>query len=58
MAALLQHAAANGHDDARPILLRAEANAGHGVGKPLAKRVAEAADEGAFFGAQLGVAWD
>lgn len=58
MAALLQHAATNGRDDARPILLRAEANAGHGAGKPLAKRVAEAADEGAFFGAQLGVSWD
>ena len=54
MTALLQHATA---DPARPILLRAETQAGHGSGKPLAKRVAEAADLWGFVGWQLGVDW-
>jgi prolyl oligopeptidase len=55
MAALLQHATSCGAD--RPILLRAESQAGHGAGKPLSKRVAEAADEWGFLGWQLGVDW-
>ena len=55
MTALLQHATSCG--DARPILLRAESQAGHGAGKPLHKRVAEAADEAAFYAWQLGVDW-
>ena len=55
MAALLQHATSCG--DERPILLRAETQAGHGQGKPLHKRVAEAADEWGFLGWQLGVGW-
>ena len=56
MTALLQHATGGGED--RPILLRTESQAGHGAGKPLAKRVAEAADEWGFLGWQLGVTWD
>ena len=56
MTALLQHATACAAD--RPILLRAETQAGHGQGKPLSKRVAEAADLWGFVGWQLGVAWD
>ena len=55
MAALLQHATSCGSD--RPILLRAETQAGHGAGKPLSKRVAEAADLWGFVGWQLGIDW-
>jgi prolyl oligopeptidase len=56
MAALLQWATADhtGSND-RPILLRLESEAGHGIGKPIWKRVAEAADEGSFLAWQLGV---
>src|SRR5262249_49466872 len=46
MTALLQWATAGGDD--RPILLRTETDAGHGAGKPTAKRVEEAADLGCF----------
>ena len=53
MTALLQHAT-SANDD-RPILLRAEDKAGHGAGKPLHKRVAEAADEGSFYVLMLGM---
>jgi prolyl oligopeptidase len=53
MAALLQWAAAGQAE--RPVLLRLESKAGHGAGKPLHKRVAEAADEGSFLAWQLGV---
>jgi len=56
MAALLQWATSCAAE--RPILLRAETEAGHGAGKPLAKRVAEAADSLGFIGWQLGVGWD
>jgi prolyl oligopeptidase len=56
MTALLQHATSGGED--RPILLRAESEAGHGAGKPLSKRIAEAADEGSFFGMFLGLTWE
>jgi prolyl oligopeptidase len=53
MAALLQHAAAE--QDERPILLHQEGRAGHGVGKPVAKRAAEQADALTFFAWQLGI---
>jgi prolyl oligopeptidase len=52
MAARLQAAGA-GQDD-RPILLHQEGRAGHGVGKPVAKRADEQADALAFFAWQLG----
>jgi prolyl oligopeptidase len=54
MAARLQHATSCGGE--RPILLRVEAEAGHGQGKPLSKGVAEAAEEWGFVLWQLGVA--
>lgn len=53
MTALLQQATADGND--RPILLHAESEAGHGVGKPIGKRVAESANLGTFLTSQLGV---
>jgi len=54
MAALLQWATASdpGRDD-RPILLFQEGRAGHGVGKPVAKRADELADQLTFLGWQL-----
>jgi len=52
MAALLQWASACADD--RPILLRQEGRAGHGVGKPLAKQADELADVAAFFTWRLG----
>jgi len=51
MAALLQHAAANGPD--RPILLHQEGRAGHGQGKPVGKRADEYADVLSFLTNQL-----
>jgi prolyl oligopeptidase len=56
MAALLQWATSCGNE--HPILLRAETKAGHGAGKPLSKRVAEAADDLSFIGWQLDVGRD
>jgi prolyl oligopeptidase len=53
MAALLQAEAANGPD--RPILLRVDAKAGHGVGKPIMKQVDDAVDVWSFLFWQLGV---
>lgn len=53
MTAMLQHATASGPD--RPILLRAESEAGHGQGKPLWMRVKESADLWGFMCWQLGV---
>jgi prolyl oligopeptidase len=53
MAALLQAEAANGAD--RPILLRVDSKAGHGVGKPIAKLVDDAVDVWSFLFWQLGV---
>jgi prolyl oligopeptidase len=53
MAALLQTETADAAE--RPVFLRIEREAGHGAGKPLWKRVAEAADEGSFLAWQLGV---
>jgi len=52
MAAALQRATSCG--DTRPILLRHEGRAGHGVGKPLAKQADELADVLTFFTWQLG----
>jgi prolyl oligopeptidase len=53
MAALLQAHAANGRE--RPILLRVDSKAGHGVGKPIAKQVDDALDVWSFLFWQLGV---
>ena len=48
-AAALQHA----HRGDAPILIRVETRAGHGAGKPTAKRIAELADQWAFLTAVL-----
>ncbi len=53
MAALLQAEAANGQE--RPILLRVDAKAGHGVGKPIVKLVDDAVDVWSFLFWQLDV---
>jgi len=53
MAALLQAQAANGPD--RPILLRVDSRAGHGVGKPITKLIDDALDVWSFLFWQLGV---
>jgi prolyl oligopeptidase len=53
MAALLQAEAANGPE--RPILLRVDTKAGHGVGKPIAKLVDDAVNVWSFLFWQLGV---
>lgn len=53
MAVLLQAEAANGPE--RPILLRVDAKAGHGVGKPIMKLVDDAMDVWSFLFWQLGV---
>jgi prolyl oligopeptidase len=52
MAARLQAAQA---DPSQPILLRVEARAGHGAGKPVAKVAAELEDEMAFLFQELGI---
>jgi prolyl oligopeptidase len=54
MAARLQAATAG----KRPILLRLEAKAGHGAGKPLAKIIAQYTDELSFLFAELGLRID
>jgi prolyl oligopeptidase len=41
----------------KPILIRIETRAGHGAGKPTAKRIEEAADKWAFLIRELGIAW-
>ena len=51
MAAALQHASAD--ESERPVLLRVEDRAGHGVGKPLAKQADELADILTFCSWQL-----
>ena len=53
MAALVQ-ATSTGQDE-RPILLFQEDRAGHGVGKPVAKRADELADGLSFLAWQLGL---
>ena len=53
MAALVQ-SASSGQDE-RPVLLFQEGRAGHGVGKPVAKRADELADGLTFLGWQIGL---
>ncbi|HXW97541.1 MAG TPA: prolyl oligopeptidase family serine peptidase [Gemmatimonadales bacterium] len=53
MAAQLQ--AANASD--RPVLLRLEARAGHGAGKPVSKVLDELVDTWSFVAHELGVSW-
>ena len=55
MAALMQAEAANGRSRERPILLRIETKAGHGIGKPLTKQVEELTDVYSFLFWQVGV---
>lgn len=55
MAARLQAATSGGAD--RPVLLRADDEAGHGAGKPISQQQTEIADMWAFFGWALGVHW-
>jgi prolyl oligopeptidase len=51
MTALLQAATSSG----KPILLRTEIRAGHGIGKPLSKQIDEATDVWTFLVWQLGL---
>lgn len=53
MAALLQAQAANGPD--RPILLRVDTKAGHGIGKPIGKVLEDDVDLWSFVFSQLGM---
>jgi prolyl oligopeptidase len=53
MTALMQASAANGPD--RPILMRIEPKAGHGVGKPVSKQIQEWTDIYTFLFWQLGM---
>jgi prolyl oligopeptidase len=55
MAALMQAEARNGSSRTRPILLRIEAKAGHGAGKPVTKQIEEFTDLYSFLFWQLGV---
>lgn len=57
MAALLQSVSANsnGRDNSRPILLRVDTKAGHGVGKPITKLVDDAVEFWSFLFWQLGI---
>jgi prolyl oligopeptidase len=53
MTALMQASAANGSSRTRPILLRVEANAGHGPGTPVGKQIEESTDVYSFLFWQL-----
>lgn len=57
MAALMQSVSANGRDanEDRPILLRVDTRAGHGMGKPITKLVDDAVDFWTFLFWQLGI---
>ena len=55
MAALMQAEAANGRSREHPVLLRIETKAGHGVDKPIGKRVEEFTDIYSFLFWQLGM---
>ncbi len=55
MAALMQGVAKNGGSKTRPVLLRVESKAGHGVGTPVGKRIEELTDAYSFVFWQLGV---
>jgi prolyl oligopeptidase len=57
MTALMQGVAKNGGSKTRPILLRVESKAGHGVGTPVGKRIEELTDAYSFLWWQLGVKW-
>jgi prolyl oligopeptidase len=54
LAAALQHAAGGASDS--PLLLRVDVRAGHGLGKPTAKLIDEAADVYGFLMHHLGSA--
>ena len=54
-AALMQAEAKNGASHTRPILLRIEAKAGHGAGKPVTKQIEEFTDVYSFLFWQVGV---
>jgi len=54
MAALMQAEAANGQSRERPILLRVDTKAGHGIGKPIAKQIDDFTDIYSFLFWQLG----
>ena len=53
MTALLQAQAANGPE--RPILLRVDSKAGHGIGKPISKQLEDNVDIWSFVFWQLGI---
>jgi prolyl oligopeptidase len=55
MTALLQAEAANGQSRERPILLRIDTKAGHGVDKPIGKQVEDYTDSYSFLFWQVGV---
>jgi prolyl oligopeptidase len=55
MTALMQAEARNGTSQTRPILLRIESKAGHGIGKPVAKQIEEYTDLYSFLFWQVGV---
>ena len=55
MAALMQAEAKNGSSRERPILLRIETKAGHGIGKPVTKQIEEYTDIYSFLFWQLGM---
>ena len=55
MTALMQAEAANGRSRNRPILLRIESKAGHGIGKPITKQIDEGTDVYSFLFWQLGM---
>jgi prolyl oligopeptidase len=55
MAALMQAEAANGQSRERPILLRIDTKAGHGIGKPIGKQVDDLTDIYSFVFWQLGM---
>ena len=55
MAALMQAEAKNGSSKDRPILLRIDNKAGHGMGKPVNKMVEESTDVYSFLFWQLGM---
>jgi prolyl oligopeptidase len=55
MTAAMQAEAKNGDSRTRPILLRIEAKAGHGAGKPVTKQIEEFTDMYSFLFWQVGV---